>query len=304
MAASESAARHRCFRQRVVRFLVSILRSRFPCRRGATSVMFVGAVALVALPVSRSEGQRVLNVVAPDTSTDAPPTVPAGLTTIRLTIKGRVKREVVVHRVPEGTNPAELARGAAGRTERWFEQWSFGGPAAPRDSLSDAMATLDLRPARYVIVAYVVDSAGRPRGDKYVWRSVTAIAASVLIPVRFALPDISIRIHDSNIVALGSVRTGQHVVQVENAGARPHELMIARLKPGKTVDDVRRWDRDRADVPPFVYVGGLTPMSSGVKAQMRLVLQTGEHVVLCTLRHAGARERDYQRGVMASFKVN
>jgi hypothetical protein len=80
--------------------------------------------------------------------------------------------------------------------------------------------------------------------------------------------------------------------------------MIARLKPGKTVDDVRRWDRDRADVPPFVYVGGLTPMSSGVKAQMRLVLQTGEHVVLCTLRHAGARERDYQRGVMASFKVN
>jgi hypothetical protein len=34
------------------------------------------------------------------------------------------------------------------------------------------------------------------------------------------------------------------------------------------------------------------------------VLQTGVHVVLCTMRHGGEREHDYQRGVLASFKVN
>ena len=258
----------------------------------------------VGLPVSRSEGQRVLNVVASDGSIETPPTVPAGLTIIRLTIKGNVRREVVVHRVPEGTTSAELVRGAAGRPERWFEHWSFGGPGVPRDSAFDASATLDLRPARYVVVAYEVDSAGRPRGDRFVWREVIAIAASVLIPVRFALPDVTIHVLDSKITTLGGVRSGQRIVQVENVGIRPHELLIGRLAPGKTIEDVRRWDRDRGASPPFVYVGGLTPMSSGMTVQTRLMLQKGVYVVLCAMRHAGAREPDYQRGVMASFNVN
>jgi hypothetical protein len=65
-----------------------------------------------------------------------------------------------------------------------------------------------------------------------------------------------------------------------------------------------RWDRDKSDPPPFVYVGGLTPMSAGVMAQTRLVLQAGVHVVFCTTRHAGQRDRDYKRGVLTSFKVN
>jgi hypothetical protein len=103
---------------------------------------------------------------------------------------------------------------------------------------------------------------------------------------------------------LGTVRTGQRILQVDNAGTRPHELMVVRLKPGKTVDDVRRWDRDRASAPPFSYVGGLTPMSTGMTAQTKLLLRTGVHVVFCVMRHASGRERDYQRGVMASFKVN
>jgi len=280
---------------------VSNLRSRFLCYRSAIGV---AVVATVGLPLSRSEAQRVLNVVANNGSIETPPTVPAGVTTVRLTIKGGVKREVVVHRVPAGTTPEDLVRGAAGRPEHWFDQWSFGGPATPRDSALDATATLDLRPGRYALVAYEVDSVGRPRADKYVWREVTAMATSVLIPDRFAVPDLTVRIKDAKIDVLGIVRTGQRIVQVENAGTRPHDLLVVRLRPGKTIDDVRRWDRDRAEAPPFVYVGGLTPMSNGVTAQTKLLLQSGVHVVLCAMRHAGTRERDYQRGVMASFKVN
>jgi hypothetical protein len=254
--------------------------------------------------VSRAESQRVLTVVARDTSLEAAPTVPAGLTTVRLTINGKVRRELVVHRIPAGTPPEELARGAAGRPERWFQQWSFGGPAVPRDSAPDAVATLDLRPGRYVLVAYEVDAGGRPRGDRYIWREFSAIAASVLIPARFAIPDLTVRIKDVRMEVIGVVRTGQRTVEVDNVGARPHDFLIGRLKPGKTVDDVRRWNVDGKDPAPFVYVGGLTPMSGGVTAQTKVVLQTGTHVVLCTMRHGGDKERDYQRGVLASFKVN
>jgi len=269
------------------------------------SIILTAAISfLIAAPVSRIGAQRVLTVVARDTSLESSPTVPAGLTTVRLVLNGKARRELVVHRVPAGTTPEELVRGAAGRPERWFQQWSFGGPSVPRDSTSDASATLDLRPGRYMLVSYEVDPAGRPRGDRFISREVTAIAASVLIPARFPVPDLTIRIKDARMDVLGVVRSGQRMVQVENAGGHPHDLLLGRLKPGKTIDDVRRWDRGRTDPAPFVYVGGLTPMSSGVTAQTKLLLQTGMHVVLCTVRHSGDREYDYQRGVVASFKVN
>lgn len=264
----------------------------------------VAVAVLVTAPMSRAESQRVLTVVARDSVLEASPTVPAGLTTIRLTINGKVRRELVVHRIPAGTPPDELVRGAAGRPERWFQQWSFGGPAVPRDSAPDAVATLDLRPGRYALVAYEVDAAGRPRADRYIWREFTAIAASVLIPARFGVPDLTVRIKTAQIEVIGVVRTGQRTVEVDNIGGRPHDFLLGRLKPGKTVDDVRRWNVDAKDPAPFVYVGGLTPMSGGVTAQTKVVLQKGPHVVLCTMRHSGEKDHDYQRGVLASFKVN
>lgn len=278
--------------------MVPSLTNRFDLLRlGSAAIAF-----LVAAPVSRAESQRVLAVIASDTL-EASPTVPAGLTTVRLTIKGPVKRELVVHRVPAGTLPEELVRGAAGRPERWFHQWSFGGPGAPRDSAPDPNATIDLRPGRYTLVAYEVDPTGRPRANKFIWREFTAVAAYALIPSRFGVPDLTVRTRDSRMEVVGVVHKGQRTIQVENNGGRPHDLLIGRLKPDKTLDDVRRWDRDRSDPAPFVYAGGLTPMSGGMTAQTRLALQPGTYVVLCTMRHSGDRERDYQRGVLASFQV-
>jgi hypothetical protein len=285
--------------------VVPSLTSRFERLRLAPAVAATAVIAfLVTAPVSRAAAQRVLTVIAHDTSLESSPTVPAGITTVRLTLTGKAKRELVVHRVPAGTNPDELARGAKGRPERWFHDWSFGGPSVPRDSASEASASLDLRPGRYVLVAYEVDPTGRPRADKYIWREVSVIAGAVLIPARFPVPDLTMRIKSAQIEVSGTVRTGQRVVQVENAAGGPHDVLIGRLKPGKTLDDVKRWDRDRTDPAPFVYVGGLTPMSSGFTAQTKLVLQTGTHVVLCTMRHGEERQHDYQRGMLASFKVN
>lgn len=259
------------------------------------------AVAL-ATPISPLGAQRVLTVIARDTALDAPPSVPAGLTTVRILLQGKARRDLVIHRIPAGTTAETLVRGAAGRPARWFEQWSFGGPSVPRDSAPDAGVTMELRPGRYVLVSYEMDAAGRPRGDRFLWREVSAFAGSVLIPGRLPVPDATFKVKDARIDVLGSMRPGQRTLQIENLGSVPHEILIGRLKPGKTVADVRGWNRDHGE-PPFVYVGGLTPMSPGRTAQTRLVLQNGVHVVLCTMRSARARDLDYQRGVLATFTV-
>lgn len=259
---------------------------------------------LLGVAASPARAQRVLRVIASDTALAASPTVPAGVITVELTLQGKTRRELVVHRVPAGSGPEKTARGAGGRPTSWFERWSFGGPAAPADSVGSSRATIDLRPGRYVLVSYEVDAAGRPRGDRYVWRELTAVAASVLIAARFGDADLTARVKDARIDLTGTVRRGRRAIQVENAGGRPHEVVIARLKPGKTVDDVRRWKRERDDAAPFVYVGGLTPMSSGMTAQTRLVFQAGTHVIFCPMRDARARSHDHERGVLATFTVS
>ena len=276
------------------------LTSRFTVRLLTLLLITIG---LLAAPIGAARAQRVLTVVAHDTALEVPLTVPAGMITVRLQLDGSIRRELVVHRIPAGTLPEDLVRGASGRPERWFDRGSFGGPAVPRDSANDASATFDLRPGRYALVAYEVDAAGRPKPDKYIWREVTVVAAAVLIPARFSVPDMTIRLKDSRIDVTGALRPGSRTLQIENAGNRPHDLIVGRLKPGKTIDDVRRWDRGRGDAAPFVYVAGLTPMSTGVTAQTKIVLQSGTHVVLCSERHSGERTRDNQRGVLASFTV-
>ena len=260
--------------------------------------------AAVGVPVHQASAQRELTVVAHDTALVASPTMVAGLASLRLVLKGTTRRDLVIRRIPAGSAPEVFVRGAAGRNERWFSLSTFGGPAVPRDSATDASAIVDLRPGRYALVSYEVDAAGRPRGDKYLWRMVTAVAASVLIPARFAMPDLSVKVKDARVEVTGTVRPGRRAIQVENVGARPHELIIGRLKPGKSLADVQRWNRDKGEAAPFVYVGGITPIASGVTAQTRVVLQSGMHVVLCAMRSEHARAPDHELGVAASFNVN
>ena len=245
----------------------------------------------------------MLTVVAHDTALEAAPTVPAGILTVKLVQKGKIRRELVVHRVPMGTLSEEIVRGAGGRHERWFQRWSFGGPAVPRDSATEALATMELRPGRYAIIAYAVDAAGRVKPNDYISRELSAVAASALISARFPVPDLRVRVKDSSIDVLGTMRPGQRTMQFENAGAKPHEVIVGRLKPGKSVADVQRWTRDGSGDAPFVYLGGLTPMSAGMTVQLRLVLQSGIHVVLCPFK--GERGTpDNARGVLATFRVN
>ena len=248
-----------------------------PMSRVLTAVALAVAVAA---PVRDLSAQRTLTIIARDTALVAPPTVPAGVTTVRLLLNGKARRDLVVHRIPAGMTPEELVRGAAGRPSRWFDQWSFGGPAVPRDSSNEAAVTMDLRPGRYAFVSYEVDATGRPRADKHMWVMVAAMRSTALIPDRLPVADATFKVRDSRIDMIGVLRRGQRIVQIENTGTQAHEITIVRLKAGKTPEDAQRWLRDRKDASPFVYVGGLTPMSPGASAQTRLVLQSGTHVVL------------------------
>lgn len=260
-------------------------------------------VVLLFLAPSPAVAQRTLLVVGRDTALEAPPSVGAGLVAVRFQNDGKVRRELVVRRIPAGRTPEEILSGPSGKPPALFAEWSFGGPALG-DSAADGTVTMELRPGRYVLVAYEVDGAGRPRADGLMWRAVSAMRTSVLISGRFPTPDVRARIKDSGLEITGLFQRGARTFNVRNASAHAHEFRVGRLRPGKTVDDVRRWSPAGNSERPFVQVGGTTPLSPSREAQTRLVLQPGDYVILCTLRHGRDGKPHHQTGMLEWFRVS
>jgi hypothetical protein len=81
---------------------------------------------------------------------------------------------------------------------------------------------------------------------------------------------------------------------VVNDGVQPHDLVLMRLAPGTTVEDVRtglnperprRGEQAREPVPPpeslGTGAGGVASMRSGMEAFFETQLATGEYVLVC-----------------------
>jgi hypothetical protein len=87
-------------------------------------------------------------------------------------------------------------------------------------------------------------------------------------------------------------------VRVENAGADPreygHDLVVWKLAPGKTVEDVQRAlnperarrPEERDDVAPSLEslgtpVGGIAAIASGMEVFFEVELTPGEYALVC-----------------------
>jgi hypothetical protein len=78
------------------------------------------------------------------------------------------------------------------------------------------------------------------------------------------------------------LQSGKRQVLVDNIGSEPHFIAAARLKQGKTIDDVRRFIRTEKGEEPFVGGGFDTAViDGGVKQAIELDAQPGTYAFMC-----------------------
>ena len=79
---------------------------------------------------------------------------------------------------------------------------------------------------------------------------------------------------------------GERVVSLRNAGDQAHELVLAELAPGKTVDDVVKFFQTppgKGGPPPMILHGGPT-IQPGLTATSRFTLEAGkQYAFICTV---------------------
>ena len=242
---------------------------------------------------------NVVPVTATEYAFQAPDTIDAGWSTFRMSNHGAELHYGHIVQLDQGRTVKELidAYAEAIRTSGPRPAWvtRFGGPGgtAPGDSSS---VTQYLEPGSYVWICPVEDESGNPHFGKGEFKSFVVRADDRALPDRSAAPeaDMVVRLMDYSFALDTPVVAGKHTIRVTNAGEQPHDLVLMKLAPGRTTEDVQKWlnpERVRrpgqSDDPPpplesmITVAGGIAVIRPDMDAYFDVDVIPGNYLLVC-----------------------
>jgi hypothetical protein len=284
---------------------------------GVATLAAAAAVASTPPSAHRTapRAARVVTITARNFAFEAPDTVPAGRTELRLVNLGPELHHVYLMRLDGGHTPAELlgALKAGGPPPVWVHD--AGGPNAPAPGQTNA-AVLDLVPGTYVLTCFIPSPDGVPHIMKGMLRALTVVPASSVrakataahaaaepAPSITRAPDITMTLSDYAFALSRPLSAGKHVLHVRNVAVQPHEVFVVRLNPGVTVDAAAAWVDKQVGPPPMSPVGGTTPMANGASNDIALDLTPGEYALLCFMPDAKDGKPHIMHGMLKQVTV-
>ena len=274
----------------------------------ARSVLLISSIVSMAACTAKNDAAessattRAPNVVAlsaDEYTVTAPDTIPAGWTTFRLANHGEEIHYGHMVRLDSGKTVQQMveAYAEAIRTSGPRPKWvlRFGGPggAVPGDSSN---STQYLEPGSYVWICPVEDNSGTPHFAKGEFKPFVVHGASTSDADRTAAPaaTAAVRLMDFSFALDSPLQSGRHTIRVQNTGVEPHDLVLMKLAPGRTVEDVlnalnperaRRPDQAGKPVPSLDSVGsvagGIAVIAQGMESFFETNLTPGEYAMVC-----------------------
>lgn len=259
----------------------------------AASLVFVNAACTIdnadearrgtreAFAQSPAPAPHLVTITATDFAYDAPATIPAGLTTLRLASQGKEMHHAQLVRLDEGHTVDNLMQAMAqGGEHGGMPAWArfVGGPNVPGPS-GFTEATLDLRAGAYALLCFIPSPDGVPHVMKGMVKPITVSPAQSRAELPVA--DVSLTLSDYAYEITPEITAGSRTIRVSNAAQQPHEVVLVRLAPGKTAQDVVAWMEAQAGPPPGMPIGGTTLLSTGESNQIVATFEPGEYALLC-----------------------
>lgn len=277
------------------------VRRKFVARRQSTSRSITSAWPIAAVLVVAGNGSRldtnaqtktgappVVTIIATDYAYEAPDTVPAGVNVFRLVNHGDQAHAATIVRLEAGkTLPDYIeAYREAHRTRGARPAWAAfrGGPVALMRG--EGNTTVYLEPGNYAWVCFVPgpDSVSHllkhNQAHAFVVRPRTKDTLAPVAPE----PTVSLRMLDYSFQLSAPLKSGRHVIRVDNVGADYHHVLVFKLTTGKTIQDVQAWLEKRMEgEAPSTFVGAMGELSAGANAYLEVNLTAGEYVLACVI---------------------
>jgi hypothetical protein len=273
----------------------------------------VAAAALLACAGAESEpsdsttaatpaaAPNVVTITATDFAFEAPDTVPAGITTIRLVNRGPALHHAQLMRFDEGKTLADFmnALKAGGPLPAWAVELGGPNPPAPGEETN---ATQNLEPGSYAVVCFVDIPDRVPHFVKGMVHAFTVVPSSSTAAE--PTPDVTMELADFTFTLSAPLRAGTQTIRVENKGPQAHEVALVQLDSGKTVDDLMKWAQTFEGPPPGKPMGGVAGVGAGRHAFFAVDLVPADYVMLCFVPDAKDGKAHVAHGMVQTFKIS
>jgi uncharacterized cupredoxin-like copper-binding protein len=245
---------------------------------------------------------NVVEVSGMDYAFEAPAEIDAGWTTFRFSNRGPEAHHLTLFRLEGGHAVADVVAAMRDRLSLEGIATAVGGPNAPMPG-AGANATVHLTPGEYALICVIPSPDGIPHIFKGMVKPITVRESAG----RTAEPsaDLQITLIDYSFSVEGALGAGEQTIRAYNdeSATEPHEIVLARLAPGKTAEDVNAWIHAMEGPPPAEFLGGITALDPGHSGTFTVDLAPGEYALLCPLPSAADGTAHSSKGMMHEFTV-
>lgn len=270
--------------------------NRADAAKGSAAAAQQPATAGAAVP-------HMVVVTAREFAFDAPDSIPAGLTTIRLVDAGHQLHHVQLIKLENGKTPSDLAHAlqSGGPWPAWASL--AGGANPPTPGGGETSTTLDIKPGNYAMICLIPGPDGVPHVMKGMMRPLT-VTPSAGAAATAPRADVTVHLTDYSFALSTPLTAGTHTIHIVNDGPQPHELFLARLAPGKTAAELAEWADKQQGPPPGIPMGGVSAMNAGMDAFVTANFTPGNYALLCFVPDAKDGKPHVMHGMVRQITIN
>ena len=269
-------------------------------RAPATDDGAATAMSDTATELSPTIGHHVVDVAAGDFYYTMVDTVVAGATTFRLSDIGEELHHLQLVRLADGKTAEDFVAESKGEVPPAWAEF-VGGPNSPTPNAGVSTVTVNLTPGNYLALCVIPSPDGKPHVVKGMSKSLAVISDGN--PAGMPATVDSVALTDYDFVFSRPLTAGQHLLTVTNTATQPHEIFIAKLNDGASVDDLIAWTGTMAGPPPGMAVGGTVGLSMGMSNVVHLDLTPGNYALICFVPDAKDGQPHFVHGMKKQIRV-
>jgi len=255
---------------------------------------------------SRTAKANVVTVTTVDYAFQAPDTIAAGRTTLRLVNNGKDFHHIWLIKLEGGHTLPELVE--ATKTQGPLPKWAVdvGGPNSPMPG-GESSATLDLDPGKYVMVCVIpAMTDGQPHFMKGMMKELTVAARHGVEQAGKSVapaPDVTMTLDDYTFNTSAPITTATKTIRIRNVAAQSHEVVIMKLDAGVTPEQFLQALEKPQGPPPGKILGGVTGIAKGRTIDLSATFTPGDYTLLCFVPDAKDGKPHIAHGMVKNFTV-
>ena len=238
-----------------------------------------------------------VSIIARGTAFEAPETMPAGLVTISFQNAAGDLALAQLFQLKPGTTMAALSAALQAEDEAAF--YALVTPAGGVGAIGAGRSqrvTLSLATGDFVLLGF-----NREGPILHPFQTVDLGRGEVAAP----RADGEVRMRDFAFT-VPPLRAGAMTLRVPNVGAQPHEMLIGKLAPGVTMQQVQAFEAGGGDSVEAGLVelwGGLAAIEAGATAWVELEFPPGTYGMICFVTDPATGKPHFELGMVSEFTV-